>query len=91
MMGGFDGFMGTFGGLWMLLPILFWGGLLALIVWAVIRIFPERRSGERSEVRGRSSEEILRERFVRGEVDAEEYERSLGVLRNGRNPLEGGV
>jgi hypothetical protein len=32
MMGGFDGAMGTFGGLWMLLPLLFWGGLLALIV-----------------------------------------------------------
>jgi putative membrane protein len=89
MMGGFDGVMGSFGGLWMLLPILFWGGFLALIVWAVVRIFPERRSGERSEVR--SSEEILRERFARGEIDAEEYERSLKVLRNERSPLKGGV
>jgi putative membrane protein len=80
MMGGFDGAMGTFGGLWMLLPLLFWGGLLALIVWAAGRIFPERRGGERSEIRGRSSEEILRERFTRGEIGAEEYERSLSVL-----------
>ena len=90
MMGGFDGVMGTFGGLWMLLPILFWGGLLALIVWAVVRIFPERRGGERSEVRDRSSEEILTERFARGEIDAEEYERSLSVLGE-RDPLKGGI
>jgi putative membrane protein len=91
MMGGFDGVMGTFGGLWMLLPILFWGGLLAIIAWAVVRLFPEQRGGERSEVRGRWSEEILRERFASGEIDAEEYERSLRVLRNERNPLNGGV
>jgi hypothetical protein len=26
----------------------------------------------------------LRQRFARGEIDAEEYERSLEVLRNGR-------
>jgi hypothetical protein len=51
------GFRGTFGGLWMLLPILFWGGLLALIAWAVVRIFPERRSAERSEVQSQSPEE----------------------------------
>ena len=75
----------------MLLPILFWGGLLILIAWAVVRIFPERQGGEWSEVRSQSSEEILRQRFVRGEIDAEEYERSLGVLRNLRNPLKGGV
>jgi putative membrane protein len=91
MMGGFDGVMGTFGWLWMLIPLLFWGGLLALIAWAVVRIFPERRSAERSEVRGRAPEETLEERFARGEIDAEEYERSLEVLKNGRNPLKGGV
>jgi putative membrane protein len=90
MMGGFDGVMGTFGWLWMLIPLLFWGGLLALIVWAVVRIFPERRGGGRSEVRGRSSAEILRERFARGEINAQEYERSLSVLSE-RDPLKGGV
>jgi putative membrane protein len=89
MMGGFDGVMGTFGGLWILLPMLFWGGLLALIAWAVVRLFPKQRGGERSEVRDRSSEETLRERFASGEIDAEEYERSLRFLRNERNPLEG--
>jgi hypothetical protein len=31
-----------------------------------------------------SAEETLRQRFARGEIDAEEYERSLEVLRHGR-------
>ena len=88
MMGGFDG-MGGLG--WMLIPLLFWGGLLVLIVWALVRIIPERRGGERTMVRGRSAEEVLRDRFVRGEMDAEEYERSLEVIGNGRSPLKGGA
>jgi uncharacterized membrane protein len=33
-----------------------------------------------------SAEETLRQRFARGEIDAEEYERSLEILRNGRAP-----
>ena len=86
MMGGFDG-MGGFG--WMLIPLLFWGGLLVLIAWALVRVFLERRDGERPMVR--TAEEVLRDRFARGEIDAEEYERSLEVLGNGRSPLKGGA
>lgn len=72
--------MGGFGSWWILVPILFWGGLLALIGWTVARVFPRTRSG--SDVPRRdNAEEVLRERFARGEVDAEEYERSLEVLR----------
>lgn len=96
MMGGFDGGMmggwGAFGWLWMLIPLLFWGGLLAVIVWAVMRIFPNRRADDgRPETRKDSAEEILRERFARGEMDAEEYERSLEVLRSGRSTTKGGA
>jgi putative membrane protein len=98
MMNGFDGGMmggwGAFGWLWMLLPLLFWGGLLAVIVWAVMRVFPNRRPEDgRSEARGDPAEDVLRERFARGEVDAEEYERSLEVLRSGRpaNNMKGGA
>ena len=39
------GMMGGFGVLWMLVPLLFWGGLLAIIVWLVVRIFPAQRGG----------------------------------------------
>nr|MBA2713288.1 hypothetical protein [Rubrobacteraceae bacterium] len=68
MMGGFNGLMGSFGWLWMLAFLLFWGGLFALIVWAVLRFLPYRRSEGRPERRGESAEEILRERFARGEI-----------------------
>ena len=75
----------------MLLPILFWGGLFLLIAWAVVRIFPERRGGQRPEVRDQPAEEILRGRFARGEINAEEYERSKEVLTNGNSSLRGGI
>ncbi len=84
MMYGFDNgpgqVMGGFGSWWLLVPILFWGGLLALTGWAIARIFPKGRSGGDGPRRD-NAEEVLRERFARGEVDAEEYERSLEVLR----------
>jgi putative membrane protein len=88
MMGGWDGGMmggwGAFGWLWMLVPLLFWGGLLTLIVWAVMRIFPGGRAGSTPyEGSARSAEDTLRERFARGEIDAEEYEERLRVLRGG--------
>lgn len=75
---------GAFGWLWMIIPLLFWGGLLTLIVWAVMRIFPGGSAGSTPrEGSARSAEDTLRERFARGEIDAEEYEERLRVLRGG--------
>jgi putative membrane protein len=54
-----------------------------LIAWTVTRIFPKGRGDDRSEGPRDSAEEILRERFARGEINAEEYERSLEILRTG--------
>lgn len=68
---------GAFGWLWMLIPLLFWGGLLTLIAWVVMRIFPGAGGGGSM----RSAEDTLRERFARGEIDAKEYEERLRVLR----------
>lgn len=76
----------------MLLLILFWGGLIALAVWALIRIFPNReRSDGTSGNREDNAEEILQKRFARGEIDTEEYERSLEVLKNRENTMKGGI
>jgi len=60
--------------------------VLVLVVWAIIKFFPDWRDrvGLNSSRREDSAEEILRQRFARGEIDAEEYQRSLEVLRNGR-------
>lgn len=86
--------MGGYGWLWILVPLLFWGGLLVLVTWAVVRIFPGRSGGGGSGGSGApeaSAEEILRRRFASGEIDAEEYERSLKVLRAERTSMKGSV
>ena len=82
--------MGGSGGL----GILFLIALLVLVAWAAVRVFPdwrERLEGFGSAGRTGSAEEILRERFASGEIDAEEYERSLEVLRNERSRVKGGA
>lgn len=77
------GMMGAgFGSWWMLVPVLFWGGLLALIVWAIVRISSPERPADGEPPRD-PAEETLRQRFARGELDAEEYERFLKTLRDG--------
>ena len=53
------------GFLWMML---FWVGVIVLVVWAV------RESGGREAEPPNRAVEILEERFARGEVDAEEFE-----------------
>ncbi len=64
-----------------LLLILFLGGLVAIVTWLVVRIFPKVRRDEPLEAPRDSAEEILRERFARGEITAEEYQRSIEILR----------
>lgn len=77
--------MGTFGWLGMLINLLFWGGFLVLIAWAVVRIISaiETRSGNQPHTPISSPEDILKERFARGEIDAKEYEERLRILRGG--------
>ncbi len=57
------------------IAILVLAGLLVMAAWCVTRLLPSRR-GERPG----SAEEILRERFARGEISAEEYVKSYEVL-----------
>ena len=67
--------------------------VLILVVWAIIKVVPDwqDRVGLNSSRREDSAEEVLRQRFARGEIDAEEYKRSLEVLRNGRVSEDGSV
>lgn len=77
MMGGF----GMGGGLGLIFLLL----IIALVVWAVARVFPNQGgSNEGSQPRTDSAEETLRNRLARGEIDAEEYESSLATLRGER-------
>ena len=65
--------MGLVGAVWM---IVFWAAVIALVVWAVSRL-----SGPQS-TRGRA-EEILEERFARGEIDAKELDERRRELVRG--------
>ena len=59
--------------------------VLGVVVWAIIKVFPDwqdrvgldRRENKRED----SAEETLRQRFARGEIDTEEYEQRLRILR----------
>jgi putative membrane protein len=67
---------GWHGGPWFLFFPLFW---IALLVggWLLFRRRDDR-------IRGLSAEEILGERYARGEITAEEYRQRREVLRGGR-------
>lgn len=56
-----------------LVMLVFWGGFLAMIVWAI------RGSGGRVESKP-DAMNILEERFARGEIDAQELESRRSAL-----------
>lgn len=68
-------------GWWLVMPALtvaFWG----VVIWAILTVVrgrPESRS--RFSERG-GAEQILAERYARGEIDDEEYHRRLDTLRD---------
>ncbi len=56
----------AFGGLWMLI---FWAGLIALIVWGVIKL--SQRNGSTPK---RTPLDVVKERYAKGEISREEFE-----------------
>jgi putative membrane protein len=56
-----------------LLMVIFWGGMVGLIVWAVRRATAKKPD---------SALTILQDRFARGEIDEQEYDaRKAALLR----------
>ena len=72
------GYMNGFGGGWIM--GLIW---IVLIAIAVVVVFRLARPGGGRDVRppGESPETILKQRYARGEISREEYERLLEDLR----------
>jgi putative membrane protein len=65
--------MAWVGHVWIVLVnLVFWGGLIALIIWAVRRLSAPRPSD--------SSLGILNERFARGEIDQQKYDTRKAAL-----------
>jgi putative membrane protein len=61
---------------WLLMAFL-WAGFLAVIIWAVTRLFPRTRPGKAG---GENATSVLDRRLAAGEIDEETYERLRGEL-----------
>jgi putative membrane protein len=59
--------------IWLVLALLFWAGLIGLLVWAVRSSAGSRHSPDRAA-------EVLRRRLAAGEISQEEYERIRRLL-----------
>jgi putative membrane protein len=67
------------GAWWPIFP-LFWLAFWAVLIFAVFRLFRARGWG----YRGYSAEEVLGERYARGEITVDEYRERLRVLKDNR-------
>lgn len=74
------------GGLGLLAMVIFWVVLVAAAIWFVTRLFPDMTgqspmgSAQSRDLPPRSPEEILKERYARGEITKEQYEEMRQTL-----------
>ena len=76
---------GGWGG-WLLMTIamvLFWALIITAVVLIVRYLVSQRHTGT-SAVSARTPEEVLAERYARGEIDDDEYQRRLALPRQNR-------
>ena len=74
----FNGYgMGAAG--WLLM-MLFWIALIALVVFAVMRMFPRTEPTPGSRERPEEPREILKRRLASGEIDVDTYEQLSSKL-----------
>ncbi|MBI2778156.1 MAG: SHOCT domain-containing protein [Chloroflexi bacterium] len=78
---GYEG-AGWGGGFWMFGEVLLIIGLVVLVVWAVSAASRAGRPGQDSS--RPTPNEILRERFARGEISEQEFEQARKVLGSDR-------
>ena len=80
-----DGNMGVWGYILMGVRfVLFWGAIIAAIILFARSMGAGNRRYEDSGHRAGVAENLLAERFARGEIDESEYTTRLTVLRRGR-------
>jgi putative membrane protein len=85
MMGYYGGDMGWGGWLAMSLSfVVFWGLLITLVVWVVrsLRADTWRDNHGLPPAAGSRADEVLAERFARGEIDAEEFTQRRELLHS---------
>jgi len=79
------GYYGSGMGWWIVVSSVFWLALVGVAVWALVRwVSHQTRTGQSSPVgspgTAPSAEEILRQRYARGEIDATTYEQMRAHL-----------
>lgn len=73
--------------LWMMLGGLFWLVVLGLVIWGLVRWLGGRSgSSGQPPVSGPSAQDILRERYARGEIDTATFERMTARLTGVQQP-----
>ena len=87
MMGYYGNGMGWGGWLAMSLSfVVFWGLLIALVVWLVRSFRHDSATGSSNgSARANRADEVLAERFARGEIDDEEFNRRRELLHSSRS------
>jgi putative membrane protein len=75
MMGGY-GMMAGMGWLGMLTMLLFWIGVIALVVWALINLFPAQQASVEPDAL-----EIVKRRYAGGEISREEFVQARDTLQ----------
>lgn len=63
---------------------IFWIAAAATIVWAFWRLGADRAEAHREAERSLAAEEVLRERFARGEIDEDELLDRMETLKGSR-------
>jgi putative membrane protein len=72
------GYMSMWGWLWMLL---FWGGLIVLVIWLISRLFPTTKQQDSHPDTSPSAREVLDMRYARGELTQEQYQQMRQTLQ----------
>ncbi|HZD80357.1 MAG TPA: SHOCT domain-containing protein, partial [Actinomycetota bacterium] len=66
-----------------LVMIVFWGGLIVLVAWAV-RSLGRGAAPHRGDVPGDEAMRLLEQRFAKGEIDRDEFDERRTVLQGVR-------
>jgi putative membrane protein len=66
-------------GLWMLVVLVFWAGVIALVTWVIVKVV---RSGkEQPSSSSQTPLDIVKTRYAKGEINKEEFERLKNDLK----------
>ena len=60
-----------FGWIGMIVDLLFWVGVIVLVVWGAMHLFPSRQAAGQD-----TALDILRRRYAGGEISAAEYDKA---------------